>query len=73
MRADKAIEWLSEYKPDEEIFIAWWDNTPNFGDVALTDEQWKKVVAKLDDNDNIFNDVTELIAYYTKQVQDGKA
>jgi len=25
MLVSKAIEYLSEYKPDDEIFIAWWD------------------------------------------------
>ena len=27
MKVSKAIEYLSEYKPDDEIFIAWWDKS----------------------------------------------
>jgi hypothetical protein len=27
MKVSKAVEYLSEYKPDDEIFIAWWDKT----------------------------------------------
>lgn len=59
MKAQDAIKWLSEYDPEQEIIIAWWDKDTSGYD--LTDEQWLTIVEAVSDNDNVFDDVSYVI------------
>ena len=45
MKVSKAIEYLSEYKPDDEIFIAWWDKTYLEGSYSnISDDLWGRAI-----------------------------
>lgn len=59
MKAQDAIKWLSNYDPEQEIIIAWWDKDTSGYD--LTDEQWATIVEAVSDNDNLFDDVRYVI------------
>ena len=59
MKVQDAIKWLSNYDPEQEIIIAWWDKETSGYD--LTDEQWATIVEAVGDNDNLFDDVRYVI------------
>jgi hypothetical protein len=59
MKAQDAIKWLSNYDPEQEIIIAWWDKDTS--GYELTDEQWLTIVEAVSDNDNVFDDVSYVI------------
>lgn len=49
MQIKEAVKYLKkDYKPDDEIIMAWWDRTM-FED--MTDEEWSDAVAVGDDMD----------------------
>jgi hypothetical protein len=54
MKASKAIEMLKNYKPDEEIYILWWDSdlSQQFADTdPLTEDEWIDIVNHMEHND----------------------
>lgn len=64
MTRDEAIERLKEWhKPDEELFIVWWDKTSGemYADGDLTDSHWAKVVKELDEDEYLFHAVNDTI------------
>jgi hypothetical protein len=45
MKVSKAIEYLSDYKPDDEIFIAWWDKTYLEGSYSnISNDLWGRAI-----------------------------
>ena len=47
MLVKDAIRYLQrDYKPDDEIIVAWWDKEEGFED--MTDEEWDDAVAVAD-------------------------
>jgi hypothetical protein len=63
MKVSKAIESLKSYKPDEEIYIMWWDSeiTEMFSDEPLTEDKWNEIVDSLENNDIGSEEVSEFI------------
>jgi hypothetical protein len=64
MKRDEAIARLQEWhKPDEELFIVWWDKTSGemYADDELTDSHWAKVVKELDSDEYLFHAVNDTI------------
>ena len=47
MKVSKAIEYLSDYKPDDEIFIAWWDK----GYTDTSNDVWERAVELVEDQE----------------------
>lgn len=47
MKVSKAIEYLSEYKPDDEIFIAWWDKSCT----DTSNDIWERAVELVEDQE----------------------
>jgi hypothetical protein len=51
MKVREALRHLSDYNPDDDLVIVWWDkdwmdNTDS--ELQLTDEQWEEVTDKFD-------------------------
>lgn len=52
MKVSSVIKYLSEYKPDDEIVIAWWDKSyiesshPN-----ASDDLWERAVELMEDQE----------------------
>lgn len=59
MKAQDAIKWLSEYDPEQEIIIAWWDKETT--GYELTDEQWATVIEEVDKRAWCWEAVTDAI------------
>lgn len=59
MKAQDAIKWLSNYDPEQEIIIAWWDkDTSGYN---LTEEQWQTIVDDVDKREYCWEMATESI------------
>lgn len=59
MKVQDAIKWLSNYDPEQEIIIAWWDkDTSGYN---LTEEQWQTIVDDVDKREHCWEMVTESI------------
>jgi hypothetical protein len=68
MRVDKAIEYLSDYKPDDEILIAWWDReTTGHDDISV--EEWSEMIRIIDRKDSVFEDVSWYIDESRREVK----
>ena len=72
MKVSKAIEFLSEMNPDEEICISWWERdlfTDREG-VPVSDDAWSDAVAEFDAEggyDSVNQQVWELVNYAIRQ------
>ena len=69
MKVSEAIKMLQAYKPDEEIYIMWWDSdiTEMYGEDKLTTDQWNDIVASMEHNDAGSEDVSE---YLISQIEE---
>jgi len=69
MKVSQAIKMLQEYKPDEEIYIMWWDSdiTEMYGEDKLTTDQWNDIVASMEHNDAGSEDVSEYLIYKIRE------
>jgi len=63
MKASKAIEMLKGYKPDEEIYILWWDSdiAEMISEEPLAEDKWNEIVDSLENNDAGSEEVSEFI------------
>jgi hypothetical protein len=66
MNVQEAIKRLTEtYKPDEELFIVWWDKETADGyrypDSEVTVPQWVSIVEQLDNDEYLFHAVNDTI------------
>ncbi len=63
MKASKAIEMLKGYKPDEEIYIMWWDSdiAEMFSEKLLTEDNWNQIVDSLENNEVGSDEVSDYI------------
>lgn len=63
MKVSKAIEMLKDYKPDEEIYILWWDSeiTEMFSEEPLAEDKWNEIVDSLENNDIGSEEISEFI------------
>ena len=63
MKASKAIEMLKGYKPDEEIYILWWDSeiAEMVSEESLTEDKWNDIVHSLEHSDAGSEEVSEFI------------
>ena len=64
MKASKAIEYLSELNPNDEIFIAWWDK--DYASISMEDvfngeeipaEVWTKAVEITQDKSDYWGEL----------------
>jgi hypothetical protein len=69
MKASRAIEMLKGYKPDEEIYIMWWDSdiVEMFSEKLLTEDNWNQIVDSLENNEVGSEEVTD---YIISEVED---
>ena len=68
MRVDKAIEYLQDYDPNDELLIAWWDReTTGHDDISV--EEWSKMVQIIDRQDSVFEDVSWYIDEARREVK----
>lgn len=68
MKVSKAIEYLSDYNPDDELIIAWWDReTTGHDDISV--EEWSKMIQIIDRMDSILEDVSWAIDESRRQVK----
>jgi hypothetical protein len=69
VKASRAIEMLKGYKPDEEIYIMWWDSdiVEMFSEKLLTEDNWNKIVDSLENNEVGSEEVTD---YIISEVED---
>jgi hypothetical protein len=69
MKVSEAIKMLQAYKPDEEIYIMWWDSdiTEMYGEDKLTTDEWNDIVASMEHNDAGSEDVSE---YLISQIEE---
>lgn len=70
MKVSQAIKMLQEYKPDEEIYIMWWDSEITemfFQEESLTTDEWNDIVASMEHNDGGSEEVSE---YLISQIQE---
>ena len=60
---------LKGYKPDEEIYIMWWDSdiVEMFSEKLLTEDNWNKIVDSLENNEVGSEEVTD---YIISEVED---
>jgi hypothetical protein len=69
MKVSEAIKMLQGYKPDEEIYIMWWDSdiTEMYGEDKLTTDQWNDIVSSMEQNDAGSEDVSEYLIYKIRE------
>jgi hypothetical protein len=70
VKVSEAIKMLQGYKPDEEIYIMWWDSDITemfFQEELLTTDEWNDIVASMEHNDAGSEDVSE---YLISQIQE---
>jgi hypothetical protein len=63
MKASKAIEMLKGYKPDEEIYIMWWDSdiVEMLSEEPLSEDKWNQIVDSLENNEVGSDEVSDYI------------
>lgn len=62
MKVSKAIQWLSEYDPDEQIVILWWDReTLDDEYLNTTNEQMELADEVVRDTEYIQSLIAEII------------
>lgn len=63
MKASRAIELLQGYKPDEEIYIMWWDSeiAIDFSGEVLTDDEWYGIVSYMEHHSVGSEDVSDYL------------
>jgi hypothetical protein len=68
MKVSKAIEYLKDYDPNDELLIAWWDReTTGHDDISV--EEWSKMVQIIDRQDSVFEDVSWYIDEARREVK----
>ena len=70
MKVSEAIKMLQGYKPDEEIYIMWWDSEITelfFQESPLTTDEWNDIVTSMEHNDVGSEDVSE---YLISEIQE---
>lgn len=68
MKVSKAIEYLSDYNPDDELVIAWWDReTTGHDDISV--EEWSEMIRIIDQMHNILEDVNWAIDEARREVK----
>jgi hypothetical protein len=63
MKVSKAIESLKSYKPDEEIYIMWWDSdiVEMLSEEPLSEDKWNHIVDSLENNEVGSDEVSDYI------------
>lgn len=68
MKVSKAIEYLQDYNPDDELIIAWWDReTTGHDDISV--EEWSEMIKIIDQMHNILEDVNWAIDEARREVK----
>ena len=69
MKVKTLLEMLSQYSPEDELCVLYWDKEqydfkflPEDEDVMLTPEIWEKVCKEFDEWDNAGQEITEWIS-----------
>ena len=68
MKVSKAIEYLQDYNPDDEILIAWWDReTTGHEDISV--DEWSEMIKIIDRMNSILEDVNWAIDEARREVK----
>ena len=75
MTRDEAIARLQElYKPDEELFIVWWDKEVADGyrypDEEMSKTKWASIVKELDEDEYLFFAVNDTITELANKLEE---
>lgn len=80
MKVSQAIKYLSEYNPDEEIIIAWWDRDitrclqdENDNDIETPIDVWEFVVHQIGRREHLLEMYSEVITEQIDQEHGRKA
>ncbi len=79
MKVSDAIRMLNDYyKPDDELFIVWWDkdSAESFAGETLSDENWTYIMDYLDTEDSsghLFHSVHVSILEACNELKEEKA